>query len=253
MSEEKKAPGTAVVTWKEKMAMVTAQASSMEATKGGFLSFKNGRMSYDDTPIPGDKMDVIVVDFLLENGIFKEKYNANKPATPMCYALGRDEETLAPHPDCDEPQAPKCGTPGQDGCCPHNEWASDPEGGRGKACRNTRRVAIIAADSIAQGAEGIKKANVLMCKIPVTSLKFFSKFINQATKVLESPPFAVPVQLSVTPSANMFDVNWKVLNKIEDQALLEALYNKHVSIEKQMFQPYPKLDDEPASVKSGKY
>lgn len=241
-------PGTALMTWKEKMAAVTAQAAAAEAPKGGFLSFKGGNMSYDDNMIPGNKMEVVVVDFLLENGMFREKYNAAKPASPMCYAFGREEADLKPHEDCEEPQHTQCGIPGQEGCCPNNEWGSDPEGGRGKACKNSRRIALMSADVLTQGPEAVKKANVVMCKIPVTSIKLFSKFVNECTAVLGVPPFGVITELSTKPHpTSLFTVNWKILDKVVGDDKMEALYNKHVSIKGQMFQPYPAQEEEAAA------
>lgn len=242
-----KEPGTAVVTWKDRMAAVTAQAQQTEASKGGFLSFKSGRLSYDDTPIAGDKINVIVADFVLENTWYVDDYNAMKPASPACYALGREEEGLVPHADSEDQQHPQCAD------CPMNEWGSYRKGGRGKDCKNTRRIAVIPADVLVKGPEAIKKANVVMCKLPVTSIKIFSKFVNQVTRVLGKPPFGVVVELSLTPNpATIFQVNWKILENVTDETLLQALYEKHVSIEKMMFQPYPKIDGEPVN-KSTKY
>ena len=252
---EDKEPGTAIVSWKEKMNAVVAQSAAMEAPTGGFLSFKGGRMSYDDTPIPGDKMEVIMIDFLLENTWYLEDYNALKPAVPTCYALGRDEATLAPHEECDDPQNTQCGISGQEGCCQYAEWGSDRKGGRGKDCKNTRRIAMIAADVLKADdpIAAIKKAGVVMCKIPVTSIKIFSKTINQITKVLGVPQFAVVIELSVTPHpANQFQINWKIMDQIQDQELLEALYNKYVGNEKVLFAPYPKMEEESAP-KNKKY
>lgn len=246
---EAPAPGTSVVTWREKMAMVTAQAAASEATKGGFLSFKGGNISYDDNLIPNNKLEVVVLDFVLENAIFREKYNPNKPASPMCYAFGRTEEVMAPHAEAEEPQAENCSV------CPNNEWASDPEGGRGKACKNSRRIALLTADVLTAGLDAIAKANVVMCKLPVTSIKNFSSYINQVVKVLEKPPFAVKCELSVKPHpTSLFQVHWKIVDVIEDEAVLEALFNRRAAIEKILTQPYPKFDDEPeAKPRSGKY
>jgi len=241
-----KPAGTAVVTWKEKMAAVSAQAAAMEAPKGGFLSFKGGNISYDDNLIPGNTMDVIVVDFVLENGIFKEKYNPNKQATPMCYAIGRDETALKPHEQSKAPQHTDCET------CPNNEWGSDPEGGKGKACKNSRRIAIIPADCLKDGAEGIKKAPMLMCKLPVTSLKNFSTFVNQCVKVMDTHPMGVVVRLSTKPHpTSLFQVHWTILEQVQDQALLEALYVKHVAADKGLFQPNPDLEEEGGNDKKG--
>jgi len=241
-------PGTAVMTWKEKMAMVTAQAAATEAPKGGWLSFKGGNIVYDDSNIPGNTMDVVVVDFALENAYYEDKYNPAKTVPPTCYAIGRDEESMRPHPDCESPQSPQCGIPGTDNCCPMNEWASDPEGGRGKACKNSRRIIIMPADAIKKGTEAITKAGTLVCKIPSTSLKNFSKYVNQCVKVLEVPPFGVTTRLSTKPHpTNLFEVNWMVLDKVMGDDNMEALYNKHMSAERTLFAPYPKKEEEQAA------
>jgi hypothetical protein len=241
-----KEPGTAVVTWKERAAMVTAQYAAQEAPKGGFLSFKGGRLSYDDTPIPGDKLNCIIVDFVLENTWYGRKYDPANTSPPKCYALGRDEEILAPHEDSEEPQG---GEDGMCATCPRNEWGSDPGGGRGKDCKNTRRIAVIPADVLQADdpVAAIKKASLVQCKLPVTSVKAFSKMINQIVKVLGVPPFGVTVELSVSPSDNMFSVNWKVTDQVHGDEILQALYENNVAAEKVVMMPYPKMEDEAKS------
>lgn len=247
-----KAAGTAIVTWKDKMALVQAQAAASEAPKGGFLSFKGGNLSYNDELIPNNKLGIIVIDFLLENGIFREKYNPNKPASPMCYAFGRTEDDLTPHEEAEEPQHTDCAN------CPNNEWGSDPEGGRGKACKNSRRIGIIPADVLGHSdtVERIKKASVVMCKLPVTSIKNFSTYVNQVVKVMDKVPFSVVTELSTKPHpTSLFQVHWRVTDEIMNQDVLEALFEKREQFQKQLLQPYPKFDEEAASApkSSGKY
>lgn len=248
-----KEPTTAIVSWRDKMAIVAAQAAQSEAPKGGFLSFKGGRMSYNDEQIPGDKMNVVIIDFLLENTWFKDKYNPLKTAVPACYALGRLETEMKPHEECDEPQNPQCGISDQEGCCPYNEWASDPDGGRGKFCKNTRRIAVIPADTLLQGADAVRKVTPVMCRLPVTSIKNFSSHINKIVKVLQTAPMGVISELSVQPHpSNQFEVIWKIMDQIQNDELMSALVAKHESIQKLMWAAYPKMDDEPAP-KSSKY
>ena len=247
-------PGTAVVSWKDKMAAITAQAVQSEAPKGGYLSFKGGNISFNDDLIPGNKLNVIVLDFLLENYHFAEAYSGGS-AIPVCFAFGREESELAPHKDAEDPQSDECGTSGEEGCCPLNEWGSASNGGRGKGCANSRRVAVIAADCIPKGLDAIKKASVLMLKVPVTSVYLFSKFVNQTAQALETPPFGVIVELSTKPDKkNLFSVNWKVIGQTTDQEVLEALYNKRMSIQDKLFAPYVKIEPEAEkSTRSGKF
>ena len=242
------APGTAVVSWKEKMAGVMAVSAAMEAPKGGYLSFKGGNMSYDEQMIPHNKLDVVVLNFVLENAMFREKYVAGKTASPMCYAIGRMERDLKPHPDCEEPQNDQCGVPGEEGCCPHNEWGSDPDGGKGKACKNGRRIAIMSADFLGHtdAVDRIKAANVLLCKIPVTSIKGFSSYVNQCVKVAEKPTFAMVTELSTKPHpTSLFTVNWKIIDDIKGDDILHALYDRHVAADRLVTAPYP-ANEEPA-------
>lgn len=253
-SEPANEPGTAVVTWRDKMAAVQAQSAAMEAPKGGFLSFKGGRMSYNDEYIPGDKINVIIVDFLLENAWFKDDYNALKPQTPACYAFGREEEDLAPHEEATEPIGGESG-----GCvdCPMNEWGSSRNGGRGKDCKNSRRIAVIPSDVLTQPdpIAAIKKVQVVQCKLPVTSLKNFSSHINKIAKVMGKAPIQVVCELSVTPHpSNQFEVVWKILDEVPtSDEIMTALMAKHDQTQKLLWAPYPKLDEEPAAQKSTKY
>jgi hypothetical protein len=195
----------------------------------------------------------VVVDFVLENSWFVDDYNPLKPTSPACYALGREEADLAPHADSADAQSGQC-----EGC-QHNEWGSNRKGGRGKDCKNTRRIGVIPADTVAKFIAGdkdaIRKASVVMCKLPVTSIKAFSKFVNQIVRVLETHPFTMIVELSVTPDpVNQFVVNWKVLDQIKHEDALQQLYEKHMATEKLMFQPYPKMEEEaPAQQQSKKY
>jgi len=241
---EVKQPGTALMTWKEKMAVVTAQAKATEAPKTGFLSLKGGQISYGDDPIPGNKINVIVLDSMIENYHYGKAYDG-KPSIPICYAFGRDEIDLKPHPDCEKPQNPQCGTPDTEGCCPLNEWGSSPTGSRGKACSNSRRIALISADALKSGPDGVRKAGILQVKVPVTSVISFSKFVNQCVNALDVAPFGVVVEMSTKPDpSKMFTLNWKVVEQIVGDELLEALYTKHLQAANLLSQPYKKLEDE---------
>lgn len=233
MSESK---GSAIVAWKEKMAALTTQAVEAEKPTGGFISFKGGRMSYNDQLIPGDKINCVIVDSMIEYNFYKEKYNADKLVSPVCYAYGHKEKDLKPHEDAEEPQHENCVE------CPNNEWGSDPEGGKGKACKNTRRIALIPADA-ALTPEGIAGADIVFAKIPVTSVRNFSNFVNQVA-TLGVPPFGVLCEISVVPdNKTLFQVRFKALKQIEGDELLSSLVAKNAVAAAKMAQPYPRNEE----------
>lgn len=243
---------TQIVEWKQRMAEITKVAVAAEKPSGGWLSFKGGRLSYADQMLPGDAVRVVIMDQLLENSWYEADYDPNKPASPACYAFGRTESEMAPHEKSDSPQAQAC-----DGC-PMNEWGSDRKGGKGKDCKNTRRLAMIHEDALKGGPEGIDKADIIFAKLPVMSVKNFSTFVNQVGHAMGLPPFGVVCELSVKPHpVSQYQVHFKVIEGV-NEALLPALVAKHDKAAEKLNQPYISnaelAGDAPkAAPKKGKY
>lgn len=212
------AASTAVVDWQAQLAAMAVTTAEQEKPSGNWVSFRAGVLSFGGNPIKGNKMKVVVVHSLHENQIYKEKFDSNNPGqTPYCFAFAENEEDLKPHPDSLEPQAESCAV------CPNNVWGSDPEGGRGKACKNVRRLAMIAFDDMGD----INKAPVALAKLPVTSVKNWSSYANQIANVLKLPPLAVVTEMSVEPDTKtVFQVNFALIDKITDGAQIQALLSK---------------------------
>jgi hypothetical protein len=134
-------PKNALVKWDEVLAARAIMAQQSEAKVGGgkFISIKSGVMSFNGSPVPGNALDVVVVDSVLENQLYLGKYNPDVVQVPDCFAFGRNEKDMVPHKDSANPQADSCAE------CPHNEWGS-ADTGKGKKCGNVRRLALIPAD-----------------------------------------------------------------------------------------------------------
>ncbi|MFI5223676.1 MAG: hypothetical protein ACHQX3_05425 [Nitrospirales bacterium] len=246
MSEKKEvipAPKTELADWQKQLAEMAIATAEAEKPQGNWVSFKSGVLSVGGNPIKGNKMKVVVVHSAFENQIYKNKYDSNNPGqTPHCYAIAENEEDLKPHPDAAEPQADTCEV------CPNNVWGSDPEGGRGKACKNVRRLAMIAFDDMGD----INKAPVAMAKLPVTSVKNWSTYANQIANVLKLPPLAVITELSVEPDAKtMFQVNFELVDKIMDGAQIQALLTKRKDTTPLIFSGYEKPSQAPAQQAAG--
>jgi hypothetical protein len=234
--------GTAMVDWQAQLAEMAVATAEAEKPSGNWVSFKSGVLSVGGNPIKGNKMKVIVVHSAFENQIYRDKYDSNNPGqTPYCYAIAELEEDLKPHPDAAAPVSPTCAE------CPNNVWGSDPEGGRGKACKNVRRIAMISVADM----EDINKAPVAMAKLPVTSVKNWSTYANQIANVLKLPPLAVITELSVEPDAKtMFQVNFQLVDKVTDGAQIQALLTKRKDTTPLIFAGYDK-PVEPAAKPAG--
>ena len=237
-TEVVEAKSTAVampMSWRERMQAVAVKTAEAEKPQGGFISFKSGRMSIGDTAIPGDKMQCIIVDYLFHNKYYDTPYNAKVSTPPACYAFSREELDLEPD-DCEDPQSDSCAE------CPQNEWGSAGEGKRGKACTNSRRLFLLAGDALNDPSK-IGKLDFFQCDLPPTSVKNFSKFVNEDLPP-GLPPFAFVVEMSVKPHpTSLFQVHFKPLEQIKNEAALEQLAGRNWRSEQEPMPVYPTKEE----------
>jgi len=223
---------TAIVAWDEELAAAAAASAKMEesAAGGQFFSIKGGQLTWNDAPIKDNTLGAIILDSVLENVMYPGSYDPDVPQAPTCFAFGRDEKTMAPHKsvvEAGQEGNEQCGTAGHDGCCPHNEWGTADKG-KGKACRNVRRVALLAAGSFdEQGrfklfpdVETFETSSFGFLKIPVTSVKGYASYVKTIADTLKRPPWAVVTKIKVRPDAkNQVMVTFEPLLNVPNELL----------------------------------
>lgn len=138
------------------------------STAGG--SFKIGA---EDV---GDFLELCIVDWAYTNTFYAGRYDPNVKRGPACAAVGReDHDNLLPFSgDTYTPVHDACGD------CPKNEWGSDPQGGRGKACKNAVRLVVAAVEDARMAQrDGLSAAQVstYYLTVPVTSVQGLMKVI----------------------------------------------------------------------------
>lgn len=92
-------------------------------------------------------------------------YEEGSVAKPTCYS----NDGLSPAADAENPQAKKCAV------CPHNQWGSriTDNGGKGKACGDSMRLAISPPDQI---------NDPMLIRVPAASLKTLGQYGAQLAK-----------------------------------------------------------------------
>lgn len=253
----KKATGTALAKWDEELARQAQMAAAVEESTatGQFFGLKSGVLTLNDTPMPNNEMAVIVLDGILENVFYEGAYDPDNIQSPKCFAFGREEKTLEPHKIVIEAGNSMAGASGLCAGCEMNEWGS-AETGRGKACRNTRRLAMIPAGTFENGkfkaftdAEQFESSNMAFMKLPVTSVKGYAAFVKQVVGALKRPPHAIFTKVSVRPDANtQFKVAFEPLSQVPDE-LLEVVMTRHSEAKEMIESPYTPFDEEAASAK----
>lgn len=243
---------TALAKWDEELAKQAEVAAAMEANAGGgqFFGLKGGLLTWQDAPLPGNQMAVIILDSILENVYYEGRYDPDVPQSPICFAFGRDEKTLAPHQLVLEACNQQCGTSGLCAGCEMNEWGS-AEVGRGKACRNTRRLAMIPAGTFKNGKfeliddeEHFTTTTIGFMKLPLTSVKGYAGFVKQVAGTLQRPPFGIVTKVKVVPDPKtQFKVLFEPIMNVPDE-LMASVMQRHEEAKSTIDFPYVNQDEE---------
>lgn len=236
---------TALTNWDEALAKEAEIAAGLEANAGGgqFFSVRGGQLSFQDSPLPNNEMVVVILDTVFENVFYEGPYNPDEPQSPSCFAFNHEEEKLAPH-EVVVKQGNEMSTTGCHGC-EKNEWGS-ADTGRGKACSNTRRLAMIPAGQysrhgdleIFEDLRHYETTGVGFMKLPVTSVKGYANFVKQVAGALKRPPFGVITRVSVVPDVKtQFKVIFEGLDKIPNN-LMGAIMQRRKEVMATIEFPY---------------
>ena len=239
-----KTPGTAVMPWEEQMAGIAAKASSAEKLGGDYaknIGTQSGVMTIDDEPVEGNEMRLVVVASLHKNTLYPGPYDPKNKTVPKCYAYGDEsaedpEDSMKPHEKVAEPEGDENGL-----CkaCWANEFGS-ADTGRGKACKNTRSLAVITEDAL-ESVEALAAAEVRGLSVPVMSVKLWSKFVKSLEENFQRPCFGVICTVKLVPDAkSQFLITFKFEELIDfTQELWTAMLAKRDEALAAMAVPYP--------------
>lgn len=239
----------AIANFDEELARLAEEAATQEANTGGgqFFSIRGGTLSLGGAPIPNNEMIVVIADAVLVNALYDSDYDPDAPRSPVCYAFGRDEKAIAPHADSEERKAEGCAD------CPLNQFGS-AEKGRGKACKNGRRLALISAGELSaktgeftpSTAEELAKAPIAYLNVPPTSINSYGTYVKTLLGATKRPPQVVFTKVSLVPDPK---TQVKVCFELFDQAtadlvptLLERAKEARAAIEF----PFPKSEQREA-------
>lgn len=194
----------AVARWDAELARFATEAAKNEsdALGGRWITQRAGQLSYAGEPLAKNEVDLIVLDAIHENVYYAEAFDADNPTSPTCYAFAREEaaiKAMVPHADAPDKQSPTCAA------CWANKFGS-AEKGRGKACKNVRRIAVIPGDALR--VDVIAKADLAFMKLPVLSVPLWGAYVARLASVMRRPPWAMVTKLRVVtdPKSQFKDV-----------------------------------------------
>jgi hypothetical protein len=238
---------TALANYEERIAALRKQTKEQEKNIGGgqFFSLAGGQLRLGGNRLPGDKVGGVIIDAIAENVFYEGAYDPENRAAPTCYAFGRNEEDMAPHPEAPNPVSDKCAT------CPNNEWGSGS--GNGKACKNRRRLAIIPAGQfdgddfeLNEDPDHYATAEVAYLPLPPTQLKGYATYTRNADKILGKPPCLLVTEIAVGPNPKtQIQVDFETLAEAPNE-LLPTLLDRNEEQQALTAFPYAKAAAEEA-------
>lgn len=249
------ADGKAVTRYDEAFAKMAQEYASGERVTGAFISTRGGVLTFGEEALPGNQMCVIVLDAVQERTYYTEGYDPSREVAlpPVCYAFKRpeDEDEMAPHPSMQadltyfQPQNDICRT------CPMNDWGTSDKG-RGKACTERRRLALIPAGyytpvrgsrdfdlHFIEDPDHYASADIAFLKLPVTSVKDWARYVTQLGSSLRRPPLAVATRIYLEPDPKtQFRVKFEMIEELPD-TMFEVIMKRHEEAKASIIFGYP--------------
>ena len=207
------------------------------------------RMTLSEQPIGEDDggVPLVVLGSTYVNSYFEGKYDPNSPRGVVCYAIADPSAAdpvqavaeMGPPKDLKTRKAEKCAP------CPMNAFGSGE--GRGKACKNTVRLATLPA-----GAD-YGKADGAMLSVPPTSLKAWSGYVRPVLDGLKRPVATVITKVFKVPNEQTagFKLHFELVEPIQDEGDLRAILTRMKGDGRAALEQPPSLDGGDAVVSGG--
>lgn len=152
-------------------------ANQVQKPSGFNIKTANKMFTMPDGSTNEGPLECIILDWRNVNSYYPNVYNSKAPENPKCYAINKDINMMIPGDDVPEPISEDCAT------CKYNEFGSGANG-RGKACKNSVRLAIVPPDAK-------KDTQPWILTVAPTSLTDWSNYVN----TLASTAGVLPLQV----------------------------------------------------------
>jgi hypothetical protein len=232
-----------VADWKKALGkqIAVAQAQTPETSGIPHISLKHGRMTLNDTALPGDEVQCIILASALERTWYDRPYDPEDTGPPECFSLGDKMAGLVPHENVATPPSNACKA------CPMAEFGTARQG-KGPACKTKLRLCLMPVSSVPTVAQiSDENAEMAILKVSPTSVVNFNglggagKPVGYEVGLANQgvTPWAVISKVMVRPhNKKMHEVSFSLIKPLGDDDLLAAAYNKSALAEEAVLSPY---------------
>lgn len=182
------------------------------------IGTEDSQFKFPDGTVDAGPINLVILDFVSRNKYYTAPYKKGSISPPLCYAIGKNINAMKPSPKAAEPQAPTCAE------CPHNQWGSD--GTSGKACKNSRFLAVVAPDDVSTDSK------IMTLEVSPTALKNFDAMVNTIARLYETPPIGAVVEVSFNEGLKYPSL---VFSRPEENVNLAAHYARLPEVDQLLF------------------
>lgn len=143
----------------------------------------------------GSEIKIVVIDFLSANRYYVGAYDPNNPAPPVCFAFGKNLGEMVPSASSPDRQHDNCKL------CPWNQFGSR---GQGKACKNTRELAVMLVGEPEDF--DVENDPLYTISVPPTSLKSFDQIATFCKATFNGPPIKAVITAKVNKNATYSNI-----------------------------------------------
>jgi hypothetical protein len=280
----RRATNTELTDWEQAEASHARDVRSHETLGIPRIQTRGAIFKIDDKPV-GRELDLVVLGTKHEKVFFWKKFDPNKPGqTPDCYAFGDEEAAMVAHPQARDRQNLKvhrencevvragsgpearrieCDCPVREGgdspCtgCRHNAF-NTAEVGRGKRCKDYRRLLVMAAVKDQNGAprdpdaDSVHRGEVRLLAVPPASLADWGMLVKELTPVSEGgmgytrtgSVSEILLHAEVYPlEQGGHGLKFSRVRNIPREAF-QAITQRRRAVESMLTQPYPDIESE---------
>ena len=210
MATRAKAKPSVPVNYEAQLAQEASEiAKRISAPSGDRIRFnaKGGFITPDG--MEGETLEVVIVDFMSSNVFYEGAFDRDNPSTPACFAIGPEPSMLIPSSNSPAKQADTCVS------CPNNQFGSAPNG-KGKACKNTRILALVPAAALENPNED---APIWILAVPPTSLKAFDGYVSKLASQHRTVPVGVVTQVTLDETITYASPRFSVVRPLKPNEL----------------------------------
>lgn len=177
---------TNIVSIQEALRAQAAQMGEKTAPVGGsaIRITQDKKFALPDGTTSEGPLDVVIIEFISRNTFYEGAYDAKNISPPACFAIGTNPLKMFPSPNSPAKQSDACQG------CPMNEFGSD---GDGKACKNTRLLAVLPPDAD-------EDTPIWTLSVSPSAIKGFDGYVKTVASKFNLPPIGVITTVEFDPS-----------------------------------------------------